>query len=79
MTLCNYQNVLGAPRSGLHAIRIVGDTAAVDYFGTIGLSMLVTWLTKVPLEIATVGMFVTSILLHWTFCVPTNVTRWLAR
>ena len=36
--LCDYRNALGAPRTGLHAIRMVGDTAAVDYFGTIGLS-----------------------------------------
>ena len=75
--LCDYQNALGAPRTWLHAILMVGDTAAVDYFGTIGLSVGLTWLTGVPLEVATIGMFVLSIALHALFCVPTNTTRWL--
>lgn len=75
--LCAYRNALGAPRTGLHAVRMVGDTAAVDYFGTIGLSMMVTWITGIPLDIATVLLFVGSILLHALFCVPTNATKWL--
>lgn len=77
MLLCEHANVFGAPRTGAHTYRIVGDTAAVDYFGTIGLAMLLTWTTRIPLDVATVVMFVLSILLHAVFCVPTNTTRWL--
>jgi hypothetical protein len=75
--LCAWKNMLGVPRGGIHSWRIVGDTAGVDYFGTIVLSMIFTYCTGVPLDIATVGMFLLSIVLHWFFCVSTKFNQWI--
>ena len=77
MFFCKHSAIFGLPKTGVHSYRMVGDTAAVDYFGTIGLAMLLTWTTNIPLDIATIVMFVASILLHALFCVPTNATRWM--
>lgn len=77
MLFCKYASIFGVPKTGVHSYRMVGDTAAVDYFGTIGLAMLLTWATNIPLDLATIFMFVVSILLHALFCVPTNTIRWL--
>ena len=69
--------MFGIPREGAHSWRIVGDSAGIDYFGTIFLSMMVTYFTGFPIDIVTVGMFLLSMLLHWIFCVPTNFNKWV--
>ena len=76
MSLCAYKNVFGVPRSGIHSWRFL-DTAMVDYLGTIGLAMIFTRVTKVPLVLSTILMFVLGIVLHWVFCVETNAVKFL--
>lgn len=75
--MCPWKHLFGIPREGVHSWRIVGDSAGVDYFGTIGLSLLFTHFTGIPIDIVTVGMFLTSMFLHWLFCVPTNFNKWI--
>ena len=75
--LCPWRHIFGIPRQGVHSWRIVGDTAGIDYFGTIGLSIMITYLTNIPLELITICAFVCSIILHYFFCVPTNLNKWL--
>jgi hypothetical protein len=77
VNLCPWRDIFGSVREGVHSWRIVGDSAGIDYFGTIFLSMLFTYLTGIPLDIVTVGMFVLSMVMHWLFCVPTNFNKWI--
>ena len=71
MSLCKYQNVFGVAGQGAHSYRIL-DTPMVDYIGTILLAFIVTKVTRVPLVITTILMFVLAILLHYLFCVKTD-------
>jgi hypothetical protein len=71
MSLCKYQNILGVAGKGVHSYRIL-DTPMFDYIGTILLAFIVTKVTRVPLVITTILMFVLAILLHYLFCVKTD-------
>ena len=76
MRLCKYKDIFGVPGKGIHSTRFMG-VAAFDYFGTILLSILFSYFTKIPLVISTIFMFLLGVLLHWLFCVPTAATRFL--
>jgi hypothetical protein len=73
--LCPLKHIFGIPREGVHSWRIVGDSAGVDYFGTIGISILITYLTGMPIDLVTICVFLTSMFFHWLFCVPTNFNK----
>lgn len=75
--LCPFKDIFGKPRTGVHSVRMVGDTAMFDYLGTLCIAMIITYFYKLPLDISTILIFVLSIVLHWIFCVDTNGTRWL--
>jgi hypothetical protein len=76
MALCPYKYIFGVPGTGIHRFRFL-DTAIVDYLGTIVLAMIVTKVTKVPLVISTILMFVLGILFHYLFCLSTGTEMWL--
>jgi hypothetical protein len=78
MEKCPYKYVFGVPGTGFHAYRFL-DTPIGDYLGTILLAMLVTWLTKIPLVITTIGAFVLGIILHMAFCMYTGSELWLVK
>ena len=44
----NHKNLLGKPGKGIHSYRFL-NIAIMDYIQTIGVSMLTTYLTKIPL------------------------------
>jgi|APCry1669189768_1035252.scaffolds.fasta_scaffold190535_1 hypothetical protein len=75
MTQCAYKYLFGVPGTGIHRFRFL-DTAIVDYLGTILLAMIVTKLTKVPLVITTIGMFLLGIILHLFVCLHTGTEAW---
>lgn len=77
MLFCPFKHILGHPKTGLHKLRMVGDTAMFDYIGTLLIAFFITYQWKIPLEISTIFVFVFSMLLHWLFCVSTNSNRWL--
>ena len=78
--LCKYKDVLGVPKQGFHAKRVMGF-AANDVYGTIGIAAIIAviiWLVyKKPLLktflISVVALFVLGILLHRLFCVNTTL------
>ena len=78
MEKCPYKYIFGFPNKGVHSIRFL-DTPMVDYIGTIFLAMLVTWFTKIPLVITTIGAFVLGIILHMAFCMYTGSELWLLK
>jgi hypothetical protein len=76
MSLCKYRYILGVPGEGIHKYKFLG-TSIVDYIGTIVLAMILTKFTKIPLVLATIGMFALGILLHMLFCLRTGTETWL--
>lgn len=76
MKLCQYRDIFGVPGQGVHSWKFKG-TSMFDYLGTILMAMAITWITDIPLVITTIMMFLLGILLHYIFCVPTEVIKFL--
>ena len=73
--LCEYKDIFGKPREGVHALRVF-DLAIFDIVGTFGLAYGLHKVTGYNYWKCVVFMFVLAIFLHWLFCVETqlNVT-----
>ena len=71
-----YKNIFGMPNTGAHSYRFL-DTAIVDYISTIVGAILLTLITKIPLDITTIFLFGLGILLHILFGVKTHSTKYL--
>lgn len=75
MNLCKYKNIFGVPGTGIHAWKFHG-TSLADYFMTIMGAFIITYVTKIPLVITTIALFLLGILLHYIFCVPTQTIKY---
>ena len=73
---CKYKDMFGVPGTGFHSVRFL-DVALGDYIATILLAMILSYVTKYPLVLTTIFMFVLGLLLHVLFCVPTSATKFL--
>jgi hypothetical protein len=71
-----YKNIFGEAGKGIHSIRFVG-TAIVDYILTIVFAIITTFITKIPLELTTVGWFIMGLVLHILFGVQTSTMKYL--
>lgn len=79
MTYCpfkKFKNIFGVPKTGVHSYRIL-DCAVIDYLLTILLALFTTLITKVPLVLTTILMFIIGIISHVLFGVETNTTNFL--
>ena len=67
---CPYANILGAPGTGVHSIRIF-NIAVVDVI----LTVLLAYFTKGdrPFWVVLLFWFIVGILVHWIFCVHTTI------
>ena len=74
--LSQYKNILGKPNEGVHSVRLL-ETPVVDYIMSIFLAMMVTWITDIPLVIATIVVFIVGITFHVIFGISTPSTRYL--
>ena len=73
---CPYKHALGVPKKGKHEMRIPGtNTAAFDYILTIVGAWLLTRLTKIPIVLTTVLLFILGEVLHYMFCVPSQTLQ----
>lgn len=72
----NYKDSLGIPRKGVHSYRFL-DTAIVDLVLALLLAILISYFTKIPLELSIVLVLVMGIILHMLFGVETNSTKFL--
>ena len=73
---CKYKDIFGIPGKGFHSVRLM-DVALGDYIGTILLAILMSHVTKYPLVLTTIFMFILGIVLHILFCVPTSASKFL--
>ena len=74
MNLCKYQNIFGAPNTGIHSIRIF-NIAVVDLLLTIFLAILISNITKSDFIFIFIIVMIISILVHKLFCVKTTLTK----
>ena len=71
-----YRDVLGKPKEGVHKYRFM-NVALVDYLLTIISAFLIGYLTAIPVEIVTIVLFSSGVILHLLFDVNTNTTKFL--
>ena len=71
-----YDKLFGEIGKGVHKYRFL-DVALSDYIMTIFGAMLITYITKIPLVITTIGLFILGIILHYLFGVETNTLKYL--
>lgn len=82
MNLCQYSNILGRPKEGIHSYRVF-DVAIVDViFTLIGAYLIQMAMNKffgweVNYFIYLFGLFLLSIVCHRLFCVRTKVDKLL--
>lgn len=82
---CEYQNILGVPGEGAHALRVqlpfnIGPSLAiVDIVLTAVLAYLIHRYVSKKFGVATLffGLWAVGIVLHILFCVPTGLNVWI--
>ena len=68
--------MFGAPRTGLHSIRIpVLDIALVDTVATVALAGAIAWVTGLNFWLTLAVLFVVGEIAHKIFCVRTQVVK----
>lgn len=76
--ICNFKDIFGRPREGVHKPRVFGtDTALIDYILTIISAILISKLTKVPLVLTTIILLILGEFMHYLFCIPTRTLSYL--
>ena len=75
-TFSKYMNIFGIPNTGVHSYRFL-NTAIVDYILTILLSIIITFLTNIPLVLTTIFSFIVGIIAHYMFCINTNTIKFM--
>lgn len=75
-SLCRYKDMFGAPKTGLHSIRVF-DIAIVDVIMTLVGAYLLSFIFKIKLIYTIVGLFTFGIICHRLFCVRTTVDKFL--
>ena len=70
--LCQYKDVFGKPREGVHSYRFLG-VAVVDVVMTLFAAVLLSLFLKTKLWKTTLFLFILAIILHRMFCVNTRI------
>ena len=74
--LCKYRDLFGKPNEGVHQYRLF-SIAIIDIAATIVIGVIIANLTKTPLWITLVVLFLLGIVLHRAFCVRTTIDKLL--
>jgi len=81
MNICifsDYRDIFGKPNTGVHQYRIM-NVAMVDYIMTIIGAFILSYLTYIPVEITTIFLFSSGIILHILFGVETNTSKFIKK
>jgi len=76
MLLCQYKNIFGEPRKGVHSIRLF-DFAIVDIILTIFVALFIAYIFKTSFLFTLLFLFIVGELLHILFCVETKFVNML--
>jgi len=68
---CPYATLLGIPRQGVHAARIMGFSLN-DTLMTIAVAIMTSYIFKIPLVYSLIAWFVGGEILHYAFGVQTE-------
>jgi len=71
-----FKNALGKVNEGVHQYKVL-NTAIVDYLLTLLGAFTLTYFSKIPLVLTTVGLFITGMVLHLLFGVKTDAMQYL--
>jgi hypothetical protein len=75
--LCQYKDILGKPRKGIHSYRIF-NIAIVDVLLTIiGAYVIYLFFPKINYFVILILFFILGIILHKIFCVRTTIDKYL--
>ena len=74
--LCEYKNIFGNPKEGVHSYRIL-NIAMVDFIGTLIIALLISILFKKSFLWVSLILFILGIILHRLFCVRTTIDKLL--
>ena len=86
MSLCQYKNLFGEPRTGIHSLRIpIIDVGFWDVFFTVILGLFIAVIPilffktniKNTIIISQIFVFLLGIIVHRLFCVRTRVDQLL--
>ena len=76
MNLCQFRNMFGQPRQGIHSYRIY-DIAIVDTVLTIILAYLISMYFSYNFWALLIFLLFFSIFIHWLFCVDTAILTYV--
>ena len=69
--LCQYKDILGVPREGIHSIRVF-DYAIIDIIMTFVGAVIISYFYKINLIFMFLYLFILGQYLHILFCVETK-------
>lgn len=72
--LCQFKDIFGKPREGVHSYRVL-DIAVVDVLGTVLLAYLISEYYKVDIWCSFFLLLLSSVIIHKIFCVNTTLTQ----
>ena len=72
MNLCEYKNIFGEPKKGIHSYRFFG-VAIVDVLLTIIISSIIAYIFSINFIKVLILTFLLGIIMHRIFCVPTTI------
>lgn len=72
MNLCEYKNIFGKPKTGVHSLRIF-NIAIVDVLLTVLAALIFSVWFKVKFWKVLIFLFILGIGMHYLFCVKTTI------
>ena len=81
MNICifsKYRHILGKENKGIHSFKFM-NVSMVDYLLTIVLAFFISYITQIPVEIATIISFFLGIVSHLLFGVETTTTKYIKK
>lgn len=69
-----YKNIFGEPGTGVHKLKFKG-TSLFDYFATIVLAFVVTYMSNIPLVWSTIILFIIGIVSHYLVGIRTMAIK----
>lgn len=69
-----YKNIFGKPGTGVHKLKFKG-TSLFDYFGTILLAFILTYMSNIPLVWSTIILFIIGIVSHYLVGIRTMTIK----
>jgi len=71
-----YRDIFGKQNTGVHESKFVG-TSLVDYVLSILGAIVLTYFTKIPLVLTTIGILLLGIIFHMLFGVQTQALKYM--